>query len=126
MTFPSVDVKTAFLQGDLEEDIYMQQPPGCCFNDGLVCQLRKPIFGLKQSSRQWHVKLKAMLLNEGFQYSLADPCLFVRTGAGDLVSVLVYVDDMLISCKSLVRLEKIKRRLLDRFDARDLGEAVAS
>jgi hypothetical protein len=98
-----LDFKTAFLKGDLEEDIYMQQPPGYFFNNGLVCQSRKLIYGLKQSSRQWHVMLKAVLLNEGFQYSLADPCLFVRTGAEDRVSVLVYVDDMLIQCKSLVQ-----------------------
>jgi len=91
------DVKTAFLKGFLEEEIYTDQPEG--FQDGTdrVCKLERSLYGLKQSPRCWNKKFKEMLLRFGLRESEADPCLYYRKEEGRKLLVVLYVDDGLIA-----------------------------
>jgi hypothetical protein len=125
MYLHQLDVKTAFLNGELEEDIYMVQPPG--YESGgpsVACHLKKAIYGLRQAPRAWHNKLKQELESRGFVASAADPGLFVLYDSEHQVSVVVYVDDMLVASKSLESVNHIKAVLGSVFDVRDLGEAA--
>jgi hypothetical protein len=82
MELHQLDVKMAFLNGELEEEIYMQQPQG--YEEGgpgTVCHLKKTLYGLRQAPRAWHTHLKAELEALGFRASESDPALFVK-GAG--------------------------------------------
>ncbi|KAM2116752.1 hypothetical protein ACFX1R_010393 [Malus domestica] len=93
-----MDVKNAFLHGELQEEVYMQIPP--CYSpakDGMVCKLHKTIYGLKQSPRAWYAKLSSMLEREGFLKSNANSSLFVRNGTRGKLVVLIYVDDLIIT-----------------------------
>jgi hypothetical protein len=119
-----LDIKTAFLNGIVEEELYMQQPPGYAGQgDQRVCRLRRALYGLKQASRTWHLELKDLLCGLGFEAVDADPCLFVLKSDGTIVFVLVYVDDMLTAASTREAVECVKRKLLDKFEARDMGEA---
>lgn len=87
------DVKTAFLYGDLEEEIFMEQPEGYDDGSGLVCRLQHGLYGLKQASRQWNSKLTEFLLKFGFKQSAADSCVYVSDKNGSYTILAIYVDD---------------------------------
>ena len=72
------DVSTAFLYGELEEEIYMHQPEGYDDGSGRVCKLKRSLYGLKQAPRCWNKRFASFLLKLGFTRSTADPCLFIR------------------------------------------------
>ncbi len=119
-----LDIKTAFLNGDLEETIYMQQPEG--YAEGgpnMVCRLRKSLYGLKQAPRAWNTRLKQELEGMGFTAPGADAGLFTTQYKGSNIYILVYVDDILVAAKNLADVNHIKARLTAIFDIRDLGEA---
>jgi hypothetical protein len=119
-----LDIKTAFLNGDLVEDIYAEQAPG--FEVGgkdTVCHLKKALYGLKQAPRAWYHKLKGVLEGMGFKQSNADPGLFTQGKGVDMVYMLVWVDDLLIAAHSLGKVQEVKGAIMGKFDARDLGEA---
>lgn len=124
MHLHQLDVKTAFLNGELDEEIYMVQPPG--YEQGgsrTVCHLRKALYGLRQAPRAWHTKLKGELEKLGFKASLADTSLFMKGEGEQRVYLLVYVDDILVASKELAAVERVKRDIGSIFDVRDLGEA---
>jgi transposase InsO family protein len=119
-----LDIKTAFLNGELEEMVYIEQPPGYMEGDGtLVCRLNRALYGLRQAPRAWHLKLKNELEHIGFTSSSADPGLYTCTSGEHTVFVMVYVDDILIASKSLDAVNSIKSSLLTTFNGRDMGEA---
>lgn len=119
-----LDIKTAFLNGELEEDIWLQQPPGYQEGDGtLACHLHKSLYGLKQASRSWHLRLHEELTTYGFAASTADPGLYTYTGKSGPTYLLVYVDDILIAAPDLTAVDTIKSKLSASFDAHDLGPA---
>ena len=119
-----LDIKTAFLNGDIDEELYMMQPPGYQrAGDSRACRLRRALYGLKQASRAWHLKLKEFLAKAGFQASDADPCLFLKHIKTGLVFILVYVDDMLIAAPTQEDVGAVKAQVLREFEARDMGEA---
>lgn len=119
-----LDIKTAFLNGELEEEIYLQQPPGYQQGGpGVACRLRRALYGLRQAPRAWHTKLKSELELMGFQSSEGDPGLWVLHEKQGSVWVLVYVDDMLVAAKGTGRVQEVKQHVMQKFDARDLGEA---
>ena len=98
LVLKQLDVKTAFLYGDLPETIYMKQPPG--YEEGMrsiACRLHKSLYGLKQAPRVWFNKLKSTLLDMGFNSSNADPSLYIRHDKNGPIYILVYVDDILIA-----------------------------
>jgi hypothetical protein len=112
-----LDIKTAFLHGDIDEEIYMMQPPGYQkVGEARACRLRCALYGLKQASRSWHHKLKTFLAEAAFQASEADPCLFVKHAENGLVLLLVYVDDMLIAAASLKEVEAAKALIMIKFN----------
>jgi hypothetical protein len=120
-----LDIKTAFLNGDLEETIYMQQPPGYQEGgNGMACRLVKALYGLRQAPRAWHTRLKAELEAIGFTATEADASLFVRHHKDHAVYLLVYVDDILIVSSSAESVKSVKEMLTSTFDLRDLGEAA--
>ncbi|KAM2954379.1 hypothetical protein FF1_032665 [Malus domestica] len=117
-----MDVKNAFLHGELQEEVYMQPPPGYDGIKGnMVCKLHKAIYGLKQSPRAWYAKLSSVLEKAGFMRSNADSSLFVRTGTKGKLVVLVYVDDLIITGDNTVEIEALKLSLHQAFAIKDLG-----
>lgn len=99
-----MDAVTAFLQGSLSEEIYMEQPDG--FNDGSgrVCRLKKAIYGLKQSGREWNKRLKSTLKSFGLENSRTDPCEYFADG----LTLGIYVDDIIIYWRHVKLRDKLK------------------
>ena len=93
-----MDVKTAFLHGDLEEEIYMSQPEHYIVKgkESLVCRLKKSLYGLKQSPRMWYLKFDAFVMSNGFVRSKSDHYVYFRVENDRLLIVALYVDDMLL------------------------------
>lgn len=118
-----VDVHTAFLNGTLQEEVFMKQPTGYEKEgeEHLVCKLRKSIYGLKQSSRCWNTALDAHLKQMGFTQLKSDPCIYV-SGGDDPFYIGVYVDDMILAGKEAVRMKSVKKQLASKFDIKDLGK----
>jgi hypothetical protein len=119
------DVTTAFLHGDLDHDIYMQQPEGFVVpgQEQLVCLLGHSLYGLKQAGRAWYHKIHQALLKLGFHCLHADTCIDVREQGGLLLVAALYVDDLLLLSNSLAELTAFKSALSQRFAMKDLGEA---
>lgn len=121
-----MDVKTAFLHGDLEEEIYMAQPDGFMVSgkEDMVCKLEKSLYGLKQSPRQWYKRFDKFMLRQKYTRSKYDHCVYLRKlQDGSFIYLLLYVDDMLIASKNKVEIEKLKAQLNGEFEMKDLGEA---
>ena len=93
-----MDVKTTFLNGELEEEIYMIQPEGCVIpgQKEKVCKLLKSLYGLKQTPKQWCEKLDNVLVCEGFSTNDVDKCVYSRSKNGEYVIICLYLDDILI------------------------------
>ncbi|MCO5569008.1 hypothetical protein L7F22_022714 [Adiantum nelumboides] len=121
-----MDVHTAFLHGDVEEELYMKQPedyviPG---KEHLVCKLNRSLYGLKQSSRQWYKKFDAFMLKHGYKRSHADHCLYIKCDEdGSPIILVLYVDDMLIAAKKKSTVDAFKEQLKSAFSMKDLGAA---
>ncbi len=122
-----MDVVTAFLNGDLKEDIYMQVPEGFrdASNTNKVCKLNKSLYGLKQAPRQWYAKMHDFLVTScNFKSSQNDPCLYFRHNGKDITLICLYVDDLLIAGSDKNDISKIKGELSSRFEMKDLGPAT--
>ncbi|CAL1406923.1 unnamed protein product [Linum trigynum] len=119
-----MDVSNAFLHGDLEEEVYLEIPPGANVprGQGLVYRLKKSLYGLKQASRQWFAKLTTALMKNGYSQTSSDYSMFVRWIQGRIVVVLVYVDDILIAGSYLGDIEQLKLFLGKEFKVKDLGQ----
>jgi hypothetical protein len=119
-----MDAVTAFLQGELgDEVIFMEQPEGFQVAGKKVCRLNKALYGLKQSSRVWNKKLDAMLKKIGLKESKFDPCIYYKIADGKMLMIAVYVDDFLIFGTDEAEIMKIKKQLCSEFKMKDLGEA---
>jgi hypothetical protein len=121
-----LDVKTALLHGDLDEEIYMEQPQGFASSgrEHLVCRLRKSLYGLKQAPRQWYRKFDDFVRSIGFLRSDEDHCFYVKdTPDGSPVFLILYVDDMLLSGRHIGELAELRQQMLLKFAMKDLGPA---
>ncbi|GJY72934.1 zinc finger, CCHC-type containing protein [Tanacetum coccineum] len=121
-----MDVKTAFLNGELEEEVYMNQPLGFILpgNENKVCKLIKSLYGLKQAPKQWHQKFDEVVLSNGYLLNQADKCVYSKFDAsGKGVIICLYVDDMLIFGTDQVQVDLTKEFLSSRFSMKDMGEA---
>ena len=121
-----MDVKTTFLNGDLEEEIYMQQPVGFV-NEGQenkVCRLLKSIYGLKQSSRQWYIRFHNTIILNGFTMIDEDHCVYIKRSMDKFIIMSLYVDDILIAGNSKEYVNEIKGWLSSNFEMKDMGEAA--
>lgn len=116
-----LDVNNAFLQGTLSEEVYMEQPPGFVdpHKPSHVCRLKKAVYGLKQAPRAWYMELKTFLLALGFKNSLADTSMFVLRNGNEVVYLLVYVDDILITGNSKPAITRVLKLFADRFSVKD-------
>uniref|UniRef100_A0A2N9E5K6 Integrase catalytic domain-containing protein n=1 Tax=Fagus sylvatica TaxID=28930 RepID=A0A2N9E5K6_FAGSY len=116
-----MDVKNAFLNGDLSEEVYMQPPPGLSHPPDKVCRLRRALYGLKQAPRAWFAKFSSTVSRLGFSISSYDSALFLRrTGKGTIL-LLLYVDDMIITGDDLSGIQELKAFLSQNFEMKDLG-----
>ena len=119
-----MDVNNAFLNGDLHEEVYMEQPQGYKNKKRpkYVCKLKKALYGLKQSSRAWHERIVTYLVSIGFRMSAADHSLYVRENETGIVIVCIYVDDLIVGGDNEDEVEHVKTQLKQEFDMKDLGE----
>ena len=117
------DVKTAFLNAELQEEIYMRQPPGFVKADAAnkVCLLKKSLYGLKQAARMWSFKLYEVLIKEGFTQSNVDKCLYIRQGSQGRLFVIVYVDDILAASDSKADIDRFEKFFKSHFLVENLG-----
>ena len=120
-----MDVKTAFLNGDLNEEVYMEQPEGFILpgNERKVCKLIKSLYGLKQAPKQWHEKFDSVILSYDFKHNSADKCIYSKFTDKYGVLVCLYVDDMLIFGTNMIGINETKEYLSSMFKMKDLGEA---
>ena len=104
------DVKNAFLHGDLEEEIYMDPPPGYegLGNEGSVCKLKKALYGLKQFPRAWFGRFRSVMMKYGFRQSDSDHILFFKRNQGKLTVLIIYVDDMIITGDDREEIQKLE------------------
>lgn len=118
-----LDIKNAFLHGDLQEDVYMDQPPGYVTlgSEHLVCRLRKALYGLKQSPRAWFDQFSSVVLAYGFCRSTSDHSVFVRHRSTGTIVLIVYVDDIIISGDDSIGIADLKCHLGHQFHTKDLG-----
>ncbi|KAG8474280.1 hypothetical protein CXB51_033820 [Gossypium anomalum] len=119
-----LDVKTAFLHRELKEDIYMQQPEGFTVSEkeDYVCLLKKSLYSLKQSPRQWYKRFDSFMTSHDFKRSSFDSCVYFKKNSdGSFVYLLLYVDDMLIAVKDKGEIRKVKAQLSEEFEMKDLG-----
>ncbi|GJU32745.1 zinc finger, CCHC-type containing protein [Tanacetum coccineum] len=121
-----MDVKIEFLNGDLDEKVYMKQPEGFVMpgNEHKVCKLVKSLYGLKQAPKQWHQKFDDVVLSSGFLLNQSDKCVYSKfDSSGKGVIICLYVDDMLIFRIDQNQVDKTKKFLSSRFFMKDMGEA---
>ncbi|KAL4333668.1 hypothetical protein GQ457_07G003260 [Hibiscus cannabinus] len=120
-----MDVKTAFLNGDLEEEVYMKQPEGFFSSDGenLVCKVKKSIYGLKQASRQWYLKFHEVISSFGFVENIMDQCIYQKVSGSKICFLILYMDDILLATNDRGMLHEVKQFLSKNFDMKDMGDA---
>ena len=120
-----MDVKTAFLNGDLEEEIYVQESVGFV-NEGQenkVYRLLKSIYGLKQSPRQWYIRFHNTIILNGFIMINEDHCVYIKRSKDKLIIMSLYVDDILIAGNSKEYVNELKGWLSSNFEMKNMGEA---
>lgn len=118
-----LDISTAFLHGDLKEEVYVQQPEG--FHVGSPCtvwKLHKALYGLKQAPRAWHESLTSVLVRDGYRKAMGDSSLYILDGADGTTYVLIYVDDILVASVQVELVARAKALLASQFTVKDMGE----
>ncbi|KAH9678410.1 hypothetical protein KPL71_025698 [Citrus sinensis] len=124
MYLEQMDVKTAFLHGELQEEIVMEQPEGYVVSgkEDHVCLLKKSLYGLKQSPRQWYLKFDSFMTKHAYKRSNYDCCVYFKDiDDGKMIYLMLYVDDMLIACHNINEISHLKDLLSSEFDMKDLG-----
>lgn len=119
-----MDVKTAFLNGELTDETYCEPPPGYSSGNGMVWKLKKALYGLRQAPRAWHECLVKALVAGDFAVSQADPGLFMKQTKAGTIYLITYVDDMVIAGADLSEVETVKQYLSGVFEVTDLGEVA--
>ena len=116
-----MDLKSAFLHGDLKEEIYMKQTEGFIDDPSLGCRLRKSLYGLKQAPRAWYSKMDAFLIFQKFERCKSDCNVYMQKKEGSLILIVLYVGDLFITRSSAAGLRSIKYALNKAFAMIDLG-----
>ncbi|UYV80563.1 hypothetical protein LAZ67_19000691 [Cordylochernes scorpioides] len=118
-----LDVKTAFLHGDLDKELYMELPEGLHTKQtNEVCKLKKAIYGLKQAGRSWNTKIASTLIKNNFKQSTVDPCLFTKNEENHSIYLILYVDDMLLASDSEIIIQNTVKTLEKEFEIKNLGD----
>ena len=120
-----MDVITAFLNGDLDEEIYMDQPEEFVKHgqESKVCKLTKSLYGLKQAPKQWHEKFNSCMIENWYKSNESDKCIYYKTWENSHIIISLYVDDLLIFGSNLHVINETKNILRSHFDMKNLGEA---
>ena len=120
-----MDVKTTFLNGDLDEKIYMEQPEGFIIpgQEKKFYRLVKSLYGLKQALMQWHEKFDSVMMTNGFKINECDKCVYVKNTEHGFVILCLYVDDILIMGSNNEVIKTTKEMFNNKFDMKDLGVA---
>ena len=103
-----LDVKNAFLNGTIDEEVYMDPPPGMRYTDR-VCKLKKALYRLKQSPRAWFGRLSTFMRKLGYKQSDVDHTLFIKQKLGKVTALIVYVDDMVVTEKDPSEITTLQR-----------------
>ncbi|KAK2372365.1 secreted RxLR effector protein [Trifolium repens] len=121
-----MDVKTAFLNGNLLEDVYMTQPEGFDIPNEAhkICKLQRSIYGLKQASRSWNLRFDETVTKYGFIKNEDEPCVYKKVSGSKIVFLVLYVDDILLIGNDVPALQQVKTWLGNCFSMKDLGEAA--
>ncbi|GJZ62862.1 retrotransposon protein, putative, ty1-copia subclass [Tanacetum coccineum] len=121
-----MDVKTAFLNGYLSEEVYMEKPKGFVNPKfpNRVCKLKRSIYGLKQASRQWNKRFDDEIKKFGFSQNRDEPCVYMKASGSYVTFLILYVDDILIMGNNILMLQDVKSYLGRCFAMKDLGEAA--
>jgi len=119
-----MDVVSAYTQGNLEDETYMEQPKSIEKNsdENMVCKLLKPLYGLKQSGREWYKELDKYVTAQGMHRTEADPCVYVFGRDNNKVIMVIYVDDIVLASRNINKLDEVKSILKSRFEITDLGQ----
>ena len=106
-----MDIKTTFLNRNLEENVYMAQPKGFVMEEKerMGCRLKKTIYGLKQASRQWYLKFDQTIKNFGFKENVEDNCAYTKFKNGKFIFLVLYVDDILLASSDVSLLQETKK-----------------
>ncbi|KAL0392633.1 UNVERIFIED_CONTAM: Retrovirus-related Pol polyprotein from transposon TNT 1-94 [Sesamum radiatum] len=125
LSIHQMDVKTAFLYGELDEEIYMDQPEGFVAhgNERKVCKLVKSLYGLKQAPKQWHEKFDQTILAFGFSVNENDKCIYCKVKGDRIIILCLYVDDILLIGSCIEIITETKSFLKNKFEMKDMGEA---
>lgn len=120
-----MDVKTAFLNGNIVEDLYMEQPEGFISSgeDHKVCKLKRSIYGLKQASRNWNIRFDEAIKSFGFLQNMDEPCVYKKISGKAISFLILYVDDILLIGNDVGVLSSVKLWLSQNFSMKDLGIA---
>ncbi|RDX60362.1 hypothetical protein CR513_61497, partial [Mucuna pruriens] len=120
-----MDVKTAFLNCDIDETIYMMQTENFVSSESnyMVCKLKKSIYGLKQVSRQWYHKFHQVITSYSFEANVVDDCVYHKFTGSKYIFLVLYVNDILLASNDTNLLHETKRFLTKNFEMKDLGEA---
>ena len=116
-----MNVKNAFLNGDLSEEVYMQPPPGLSVESNKVCHLRCALYGLKQAPRTWFAKFSSTISHLDYMASHYDSALFLHHIDKDTILLLLYADDMIITDDDLSGIQEFKDFLSQQFEMKDPG-----
>ena len=116
-----MDVKNAFLNGELSEEVYMQPPPGLSIDSNKVCHLRRALYGLKQAPQAWFAKFSSTIFRLGYTVNPYDSALFLLCTDKGTILLLLYVDDMIITGDDLSGIQELKDFLSQQFEMIDLG-----
>ena len=121
-----MDVKTAFHNGNLTENVYMMQPEGFVdsTNARKICKLQKSIYGLKQASRSWNIHFDEVVKGFGFIKNEEEACVYKKESGSSVAFLILYVDDILLIGNNIPMLESVKTSLKNSFSMKDLGEAA--
>ena len=119
-----MDVKIVFLNGDLEENVYIDQLVGFTKEgkEHIVCKLKRLIYGLKQASRQWYLKFNDIIVSFGFKENTVDWCIYLKVSGSKFIFRILYVNDILLAIDDLDLLSKTKRFLSNNLEMKDMGE----
>ncbi|RDY10616.1 hypothetical protein CR513_04834, partial [Mucuna pruriens] len=120
-----MDVKTTFLNCNIDETIYMVHPENFVSKEYkfIVCKLKKSIYGLKQASHQWYHKFHQVITSHGFKANVVDNCVCHKFSGSKYIFLVLYVDDILLASSDTCLLHETKRFLTKNFKMKDLGEA---
>jgi hypothetical protein len=118
-----LDVKLAFLNGILQEEIYVEQPAGFVIQgkEDKVYLLKKALYGLKQTPRAWYSRIDDYLTGSGFQKSLSEATLYVKRINDDVLIISLYIDDLLVTGSNIEQVEKFKQNMMQVFEMTNLG-----